>query len=67
MMMVGVDPSAFRFALGQINDGNIFEQFGLDFLAKVLGYDFIPAGGVRDRGIDGMEHTSNRRGYERAI
>jgi hypothetical protein len=67
MMMVGVDPSAFRFALGEIKDGNIFEQFGLDFLSKVLGYDFVPAGGVRDRGIDGMEDTFNRRGYDRAI
>lgn len=63
----GIDPEAFRFALSQITDGTIFERFALDFLSKVLGYNFIPIGGVRDRGIDGMEHTFHRHGYERAI
>jgi hypothetical protein len=65
--MGGVDPQAVRFALSQIRDGNIFEQFGLDFLSKVLGYQFIPAGGLRDRGIDGLEHTFHRNGFERTI
>jgi hypothetical protein len=65
--MKGVDPQAFEFALSKINDGLVFERFGLDFLAKVLGYNFIPAGGLQDRGIDGLEHTFNRDGLARTI
>jgi len=65
--MEGFSPDAFRFALSQIKDGGIFERFGLDFLSKVLSYNFVPAGGLRDRGIDGLEHTFHRRGLERTI
>jgi hypothetical protein len=65
--MEGFSPDAFRFALSQIKDGDIFERFGLDFLSKVLGYNFVPAGGLKDRGIDGLEHTFQRRGLERTI
>ncbi len=65
--MTGVDPQAFRFAMKQIDDGNVFEQFGLQFLAGVLGYQFVPVGGLHDRGIDGMEHTFCREGFTRAI
>lgn len=65
--MRGINPEAFRFALAQIKDGNIFENFGLDFMSKVLGYEFLPAGGIRDRGIDGLEHTFHRHGVERTI
>jgi hypothetical protein len=63
----GVDPEAFEFALSKINDGLVFERFALDFLSKVLGYSFVPAGGVRDRGIDGLEDTFNRKGVGRTI
>lgn len=65
--MEGFSPDAFRFALSQIKDGGVFERFGLDFLSKVLGYNFMPAGGLRDRGIDGLEHTFHRQGLERTI
>lgn len=65
--MSGVDPNAFRFALSMIEDGFVFENFALDFLAKIMGYDFIPAGGLRDRGIDGLEHTFHREGVLRTI
>ncbi len=58
---------AIEYALSLIKDGNIFEQFSKDLLAKVLGYSFIPAGGIRDRGIDGLEHTFNREGLERTV
>lgn len=67
MNQIGVDPEAFRFALAQITDGNVFEGFGLDFLAKVLQYEFMPAGGLRDRGIDGFEHTYHRRRHDLTI
>jgi len=65
--MSGVDPEAGRFALAQIKDGTLFENFTLDFLSKILGYEFIPAGGIRDRGIDGFEHAFHKKGYERTI
>lgn len=65
--MHGVDPQAFAFAINNIHDGNIFEKFCLDFLAKILQYNFISAGGIRDRGIDGLEHTFHREHYERTI
>jgi hypothetical protein len=65
--VTGVSPEAFGFALGQIKDGNLFERFGLDFLSKVIGYDFVPVGGSKDRGIDGMEHTFHRKGFDRTI
>jgi len=65
--MAAIDPEGFRFALGLIRDGNIFEKLALDFLAKVIGYQFIPAGGLHDRGIDGMEHTFHRKVFDRAI
>lgn len=65
--MNGVDPKAFEFALSKIADGFIFEKFAHDFLSKVLGYEFIPSGGLKDRGIDGLEHLYYRKGYERYI
>lgn len=62
-----VNQEAFRYTLEQIKDGNVFEKFGQDLLSKILTYEFIPAGGIRDRGIDGFEYTYNRRGLERSI
>lgn len=65
--MNGVDPKAFEFALSKIEDGFIFEKFANQFLTCVLGYHFIPVGGLKDRGIDGLEHLFNRDGLERYI
>jgi hypothetical protein len=65
--MDGIDPSAFKYAVGLISDGDVFERFCLDFLAKILGHEFIPAGGIRDRGIDGFEYTFYRTQTERVI
>ena len=53
--MSTIDPRAFEFALSQINDGNIFERFAQDLLCQVLGYNFNPIGGIKDRGIDGLD------------
>ena len=61
------NPDAVRFALQQVKEGNIFENFAQEFLASKLGYNFIPAGGIRDRGIDGLEHIFHREGYEKII
>jgi hypothetical protein len=65
--MNGVDPKAFEFALSKIEDGFVFEKFSQDFLSKVLSYEFIPVGGLKDRGIDGLEHLFHRKGYKRYI
>ena len=65
--MTGIDPQAFSFAMEQINDGFIFEKFAQDFLGKVIGYSFLPVGGIKDRGIDGLEHIFHRDGFERSI
>ena len=62
-----LNTDGFRFAMNQINDGFVFENFGLSFLGATLGYDFLPVGGVKDKGIDGLEYTFNREGYEKNI
>lgn len=65
--MDGVDPRAFEFAISQINDGFVFESFAQSFISGVMGYEFVPIGGIHDRGIDGLEHTFQREGYSRQI
>lgn len=54
--MESVNAKAFEFAIGKITDGFIFERFANEFLSSVLGESFIPVGGIKDRGIDGLEH-----------
>ena len=54
--MIKVDPRAFEFALIQIKDDYIFERFAQDLLCQRLGHTFVPVGGVKDRGIDGLNH-----------
>lgn len=65
--MNNVDPKAFEYALSQISNGFVFEEFAQHFLASVLGYEFEPAGRVKDRGIDGLQHVFQRKHYERMI
>lgn len=66
-MTKGVDLNIFRAALSKIDDGNVFENFAKQFLSNILGYDFIPVGGVKDRGIDGLESILKRKDQERSI
>lgn len=56
--MANIDPRAFEYSLQKITDGNIFERFAQDLLCQVLGYTFIPIGGIKDRGIDGLDRCS---------
>lgn len=65
--MKPIDPKAFEFVLNNINDGFVFENFAQQFLSQVLGYEFIPSGGIRDKGIDGFEHIFNQKGYDSYI
>lgn len=62
-----VDKDAFEHAISQINDGNIFEIFGSDFLAAVLGYEFIPVGRSKDKGVDAFQHIFSRKDSEKQI
>lgn len=57
----------FKFALNQINDGFVFESFALRFLPLILGYEFMPVGGVKDKGIDGLDYTYSKAGFEKNI
>ncbi|MEQ8909537.1 MAG: hypothetical protein RIC95_10120 [Vicingaceae bacterium] len=52
-----IDKRAFSSAISKIKDGWVFEEFGNRFLSAVLGHDFIPIGGTKDRGIDGFENV----------
>lgn len=62
-----VDKEAFEHAISKIDDGNIFEIFGNDFLSAVLGYDFIPVGRTKDKGVDGFQHVFTRNDSQKHI
>ncbi len=65
--LVGVDPKEVEFVLSKIDSGFIFEKFAPQFLSGILGYNFIPHGGVKDKGIDGLEYLYVREGYDKYI
>jgi len=65
--MNGVNPKSANYAINKIDDGNVFETFAKDFLSKVLGYNFIPIGGMHDKGIDGLEHTFYKSDNKKTI
>lgn len=65
--MDGIDPQHIEFVLSEIKDGFIFEDFGCSFLSGVLGYNFIPHGGIKDKGIDGLEHFFCNKEYDKQI
>ena len=62
-----VDIEAFEYAISKIDDGYIFEKFGKDFLSASLGYNFIPVGGSKDKGIDAYRHVFQRKDHEKII
>jgi len=53
--------------LNLIEDGFLFERFGHEFLAARLGYNFIASGGIKDRGIDGLEYVSQSDKNEKDV
>jgi hypothetical protein len=63
----GVNPNAVGYALGQINDGMVFERFAKAFLSAVLGYEFVPVGGIRDEATDALEHAFEASGVKKTI
>ncbi len=65
--MNSVDPRVVEFVLSKIDDGFIFERFGLEFLGKLRGEGFVPVGGTKDRGIDGLEYCHTPEGRQKLI
>jgi hypothetical protein len=62
-----VDKDAFDYAISKIDDGNIFERFGLEFLSAALGYEFIPVAGTKDKGVDAFQHSFHRKSHDKII
>ena len=50
-----------------IEDGFLFERFAQEFLTARLGYKFIASGGIKDRGIDGLEYASEIESRNKCI
>lgn len=45
----------------------MFERFGQEFLTARLGYKFLSSGGIKDRGIDGLEYVTENDGDQKSI
>jgi hypothetical protein len=60
-MEVSISKEDFRFALTEFGRGEIFEDFAKSFLCHVLGDEFIPVGGSKDKGIDGSLRIFKRK------
>lgn len=66
-MTSGVEPRTVQYILSQIDSGFMFEDFAKEFIASTDGVTFIPIGGVKDKGIDGLEFTYSVEGLNRKI
>ncbi len=62
-----LDPSDVQDVLHLIEDGFLFERFAQEFLAARLGYKFISSGGLKDRGIDGLQYASEIDSTKKSI
>jgi hypothetical protein len=54
MEEIKINKESFKFALSNFGKGEIFEEFSHSFLSTVLADKFIPVGGTKDKGIDGL-------------
>jgi hypothetical protein len=52
-----VTRSAGEYVLERIEDGYLFERFAQDLLAATIGATFVPLGGTKDKGIDGLRYV----------
>jgi hypothetical protein len=64
---MNIDQDAFEFAITKIEDGFVFEKFGTNFLAAVLGSEFIPVGGTKDKGVDAFQHLYTRSNVDKTV
>jgi hypothetical protein len=65
--MDAISPEAFDFAMQKVRDGFTFEKFAQAFLSLIEGKEFTPFGGLKDRGMDGLEHSFTAKGLERTV
>jgi hypothetical protein len=65
--MQNVSPDIVEFVLSKIDDGFLFERFAKEFLGHLRGVDFEPVGGVKDKGIDGLEYAMSPAGRGKII
>jgi len=66
-MRNGFSPEQIRYALSLVDNGFVFEDFAKSFLAAINGESFNPVGGLKDRGIDSLQHTFNPSFSSRSI
>jgi len=62
-----IDEKGYQFALSEIKDGFIFEKYIHCFLGSTLSYSFIPIGGSKDGGVDGLNYVYSLKGKENQI
>ena len=64
---MNIDKEAFEYSITKIDDGIIFEKFGLSFINAIVGHNFIAVGGTKDKGIDGFNHTFHNSKNDKTI
>jgi len=62
-----ISKEEFKYALSEFGKGEIFEDFAKSFLSHVLGDEFVPIGGTKDKGIDGSQRIFKRKTQETFI
>lgn len=60
MSEIKINKEAFKYALSNFGEGKIFEEFAHSFISQVIGDEFVPVGGTKDKGIDGSLRLYNR-------
>ena len=65
--MDSINPEAFQFAISQIRDGFVFERFVQNLLCQIQGVEFVPLGGIHDKAMDGVEHSSSPKADSRTV
>jgi hypothetical protein len=59
-MSKNIPPDLSEIALDKV-EGFAFERFAKDFLSALEGRNFVPCGGVKDGGADGLYECDNER------
>ena len=57
-----IHPDLVEIALEKV-DGFVFERFAQDFLSVLEGRSFVPVGGIKDGGADGLYDCGDGRIY----
>lgn len=60
MSEITINKKSFKYALSNFGEGTVFEEFAHSFISEVIGDEFIPVGGTKDKGIDGSLRLYNR-------